>query len=179
MISYHAAIFEGGERLLAGVKFISDLVGEQYKDWLNEFIIFDAGTGTGKTRFILKVLSPFAKSFGKRILFLCNRTKLREDVERQVTLHNMEHVRVMSYQRLEAAIKSHEEPTGYDYIVFDEIHYLTSDAEFNEYTDLTYAYLMKQEGNVCILMSATAKSFFNMLIEKGRVNPAHHYVIAT
>ncbi len=177
MISYHAAIFEGGERLLAGAKYISDLVGEQYKDWLNELVLFDAGTGTGKTTFILFVLAAYAKALGKRILFLCNRTKLRLEVERQVKLHNMEHVRVMSYQRLEAEIKSHEEPTGYDYIVFDEIHYLTSDAEFNEYTDLTYNYLMKQEGNVCILMSATAKSFFNMLIEKGRVNPKHHYVI--
>ena len=109
---------------MAGAKYISDLVGEQYKDWLNELVLFDAETGTGKTYFILFVLAAYAKAFGKRILFLCNRTKLREDVERQVTLRNMDHVRVMSYQRLEAEIKSHEEPTAYRQALREVLNHL-------------------------------------------------------
>ena len=47
-------------------------------------VLFDAGTNSGKTYFILKVLLPWAYEHHKRILFLCNRDALRNQVERDV-----------------------------------------------------------------------------------------------
>ena len=46
--------------------------------------LFDAGTNSGKTYFILKVLLPWAYEHHKRFLFLCNRDALRNQVERDV-----------------------------------------------------------------------------------------------
>ena len=45
---------------------------------------FDAGTNSGKTYFILKTLLPWAYERRKRILILCNREALRNQIERDV-----------------------------------------------------------------------------------------------
>lgn len=46
--------------------------------------MFDAGTNSGKTYFILKTLLPWAYEHRKRILILCNREALRNQIERDV-----------------------------------------------------------------------------------------------
>lgn len=157
-------------------RYISEVIGDRYKEWDNEFIIFDSPTAAGKTYFILNVLSPYAKLSGKRILYLCNRKKLRIEIQEKVRKLPYKNVEVMAYQTLQRMIIKDNEPKGYDYIAFDEIHYLTSDS-FNEYTDVAYQYLMKQKDNVCVLMSATAKSFFRMLLSKKKVKKKHYYTI--
>jgi hypothetical protein len=48
--------------------------------------VFDAGTNSGKTYFILKTLLPWAYEHRKRILILCNREALRSQIERTVAL---------------------------------------------------------------------------------------------
>ena len=40
-------------------QYITDLVGEDYKNW-HGIVVFDAGTNSGKTYFILKTLLPWA-----------------------------------------------------------------------------------------------------------------------
>ena len=44
--------------------------------------MLDAGTNSGKTYFILKALLPWAYEHRKRILILCNREALRNQIER-------------------------------------------------------------------------------------------------
>ena len=51
---------------------------EVYKLWKNEFVVLDCGTGCGKTYFSLHVLGNYAKKQKKKILYLCNRRKLRK-----------------------------------------------------------------------------------------------------
>lgn len=64
---------------------VSDLIQDSYKDWNDGMrIIFDAGTNSGKTYFILNVLLPWAKKNRRKILYLCNRTALRDQVSRDV-----------------------------------------------------------------------------------------------
>lgn len=46
--------------------------------------MLDAGTNSGKTYFILKTLLPWAYEHRKRILILCNREALRNQIERDV-----------------------------------------------------------------------------------------------
>jgi hypothetical protein len=156
---------------------VTDLVKDDYKLWKNEFVIFDCGTGTGKTYFALNVLAPYARIKNKSVLYLCNRRKLREDIERKVKSIPFVTIQVWSYQTLQKKILSGKAIEQYDYIVADEIHYIFSDAMFNNYTDLAYDFLMKQvnRNNVVIYMSATAKSFFAMLVNKELVKQNRVY----
>ena len=64
--------------------YMTDLIGDAYKTW-HGIVVFDAGTNSGKTYFILKVLLPWAHEQHKRILFLCNRDALRNQVESDVS----------------------------------------------------------------------------------------------
>ena len=62
-------------------QYITDLVDEDYKNW-HGIVVLDAGTNSGKTYFILKTLLPWAYEHRKRILILCNREALRNQIER-------------------------------------------------------------------------------------------------
>lgn len=73
----------GTEAVQPTKQYMADLIGEDYKNW-HGIVVFDAGTNSGKTYFILKVLLPWAYEQHKRILFLCNRDALRNQIERDV-----------------------------------------------------------------------------------------------
>jgi len=66
-------------------RYISYRIKEEYKEWgkynTNKYILLSGGTGTGKTHFITHELLDFAAENNKRILFLCNRKALRNQVE--------------------------------------------------------------------------------------------------
>lgn len=64
-------------------QYMTSMIGDDYKNWKG-IVVFDAGTGSGKTYFILKVLLPWAHEQSKRILFLCNRDALRNQIESDV-----------------------------------------------------------------------------------------------
>lgn len=155
--------------------WLSDLVGEDYKRWNKESIIFNCGTGCGKTTFVVKILTPYAKQQGKRILYLCNRKALFNQLEPDIG--DIENVDLMLYQKLQQILRKDEYIKPYDYIVADECHYLYSDAIFNDYTDLSYKFLLEQQDNVVIFMSATADMFFKQLQTSGIVNRKNVYTI--
>lgn len=146
-------------------KYFSDLIGDAYKTWSNEHVILDGGTGTGKTTFIINVLAKSAKSEGKKMLYLCNRKKLLEQIKAAVSKANVsDTVAITTYQHIESDLKKKKGEIGkFDYIVADESHYFSNDAIFNEYTDLIYQYLKIQEDSVVIYISATAKSMFSCM----------------
>lgn len=156
----------------------SELIGDVYKSWDNTRVILDGGTGTGKTYFTLNVLGKYAQQNNKIILYLCNRSKLKEQTYKDVKklkLHST--VYVTTYQSLQNRIKHKEKLPHYDYIIADECHYFTNDALFNEYTDLAYRYLKEQQDNVVIYISATAKVYFHWMKQKEMVVPEHYFLI--
>lgn len=157
-------------------RYISDVIGESYRGWKNEFIILDSGTCSGKTFFVLNTLMQYAKLNKKSILYLCNRAKLRRDIQEKTKCIPECPIDVMSYQSLQKKINKKSYLRHYDYVVADEVHYLTSDS-FNQYTDLTFDFIMKQRDNITIFMSATAQSFFNMLKSKNKVKENRCYRI--
>lgn len=159
--------------------YVSDLVGEEYKSWDNESIILDCGTGTGKTKFILSVLAKYAYVHNKNMLYLCNRKKLREQIQYDVGHLGFSNVEIESYQQLQKKIEDQESIKHYDYIIADEAHYFISDALFNIYTDLSYNFLIHAENCVVVYMSATAKDLYNILESKGKVKKNRHYTIQT
>lgn len=52
----YITIYLGEGRMENKKLYISDIIGDEYKDWNNEKIILDCGTGRGKTYFILNIL---------------------------------------------------------------------------------------------------------------------------
>ena len=159
-------------------KWVSDLIGTDYKRWRDEFIVLDCGTGCGKSYFCLQVLGEYARQEGKQILYLCNRRKLRNQVFDSVKKLNLFNtIYVTSYQTLQRNIQEGREIPYYDYIVADECHYFTTDATFNDYTDISYNYIMKQKHSVVLLVSATAKTFFRNLLEERKVKKKNYYIL--
>ncbi|MDR1700717.1 MAG: DEAD/DEAH box helicase family protein [Lachnoclostridium sp.] len=157
-------------------RYISELIDDDYKKWENEFVIFDAPTNTGKTYFTLNILSQYALKKKRKVLYLCNRSQLRKDIERAVQNLKYTHVTVLSYQTLQQCLLNGDEFVDYGYIIFDEVHYFISDS-FNGYTDVAYQFLMQQTNNVCLLMSATAITLFNSLLMTRKVRRERYYSI--
>ena len=150
--------------------WVSELIGSDYKNWENEFVILDCGTGCGKSYFCIHTLGQYAKEHGKKILYLCNRRKLRKQIYNEVKRLGLQNViYVISYQLLQKNIQKGYTYSLYDYIIADECHYFTTDAKFNDYTDVSYDYLMNQKESVVIWVSATAKVFFRWLEDKRKV----------
>lgn len=104
------------------------------------------------------------------MLYLCNRSALRDKVTNDVLVQYLsDTVTVGTYQWIQERLNSGEVIEQYDYVIADEVHYFTSDANFNEYTNRSYDYLKSLSDCVVIYMSATAKTFFGHLITSGVV----------
>jgi len=56
------------------MQYLTDVIGDDYKNWEKGFIFLNAGTGCGKTYFILNVLTKYANENGKTVLLLVNRS---------------------------------------------------------------------------------------------------------
>ncbi len=89
--------------------YISEKIGDEYKTWgtskSNRYILFDAGTGTGKTHFILNKLLPFCKENGKRILYFCNRRALKNQIKNDIPKELKSAIDVVMYQGYTAWVK--------------------------------------------------------------------------
>lgn len=148
------------------VKWISDIIGDKYNKWNNEYIALDAGTGRGKSYFCINVLGAYAQKRGDRILYLTNRSALRNQIYDEVQEKNLgDTVYVTLYQSMQRDLDKgyFNKYDDYDYIVADECHYFITDAMFNHYTDIAYDFIMSQTDKVVILVSATAKLLFEEL----------------
>ena len=157
--------------------WVSDLIGEKYKNWCNETIILDAGTGCGKTTFCLDILTEYAQNIGKTVLYLCNRSKLKEQILGDIEGLGYDNLTVTTYQNIQEKIIKGLPVERYDYILADECHYFITDALFNDFTDLAYNYIKNSKDSVVIYMSATAKVFFNHLLSAKRVRKENVYTI--
>lgn len=125
--------------------YISDLIPQKvYATWMSgKKIIINAPTGMGKTTFILEEFLPYCKMRGKRILVLCNRRLLARQyrfdlADRYMRYVEMEKdVAVWTYQEVAERVKKSDNIRqlfcDYDVIVWDEVHYFYSDADFNAF----------------------------------------------
>ena len=160
------------------MKHVTDCIGEEYKTWENEIIAIEAGTGRGKTYFIINVLLPYAKSHGKRMLYLCNRKELQRQIEETIPQDCKPFSKVITYQLLESALQGKGTYEHYDYVVADEAHYLFDDS-YNQQTDISGKYLVNivPHNSTLILMSATGDLLFSALHRFKKIKPNRHYKI--
>lgn len=144
--------------------WVSDLIGEEYKKWLNRIVLLACGTGRGKTTFALGIYCKYLLRQGKTVIYLCNRASLKQQVTYEIDKHGIKDITCISYQRLTEMIMSGDNIPDFDVYICDEAHYFLSDAEFNLYTDIVYDYLLNQNPYATLLfMTATYKNIFNKI----------------
>lgn len=143
------------------LKWVSDSIGDDYKKWKKgDTVLISAQTGTGKTWFIKNELLDNIADHEK-LLLVCNRTNLKrqlkkdllkkynlpipEDLEELDAIRTInDKVTITSYHAISNTLK--EEMYGgvksdfslYDYVVFDECHFIFSDGSFNNKTRFAY-----------------------------------------
>lgn len=128
----------------------------------------------------------------KKLIYLCNRSALKlqvlqdlykmKDKELSDNIEDLDYqvdnVRIMSYQAMENKINYRIQNSekyyadkyfsldDYDYIVADEVHYITSDILFNENTNLSfYELLMREHKNSRLILLTATDSKVRPLIE--------------
>ena len=73
-------------------EYIADIIGEQYKSWynsdgtsINQPILISAGTGKGKTYFILHILLKYCAEKQRKLFYFVNRLALHRQLENEIT----------------------------------------------------------------------------------------------
>jgi hypothetical protein len=122
-------------------QYISDIITtEEIQKWQSgDRILIHSQTGSGKSEFIKNNLYEYCKNHNKMILLLSNRNLLRD--QNKIDIQGKEsHINARNYQELESKVlgglSTDELFKPYDYIVYDESHYMFSDSQFNRNTDL-------------------------------------------
>lgn len=164
--------------------YLEKIIGNQYRNWKSgEWIFISAPTGTGKTTFVLNQLVPEAQNAGKEVLFLSNRTILRDQVKNIVArrqgidadmrflkeVEEFDGITLMSYQKIQALMENTSLYSWFDvkrymYVIFDEAHYILEDSTFNA----KVIYIEKFIKGCCctkIFMSATIQEVRSYILE--------------
>ncbi len=138
----------------------------------------DGGTSTGKTTFCLQELGVHAKKNNKKVLYICNRLGLVDQIISEISELGLEDTFIVyTYQTMQQRLIDGISIHKADYIIADECHYFYSDS-FNGYTDLSFEYLINESKNaVLVMMSATAKRLFLWLENNFLLDPCNKYVI--
>lgn len=156
------------------MRFIADSIKQEYEKWTEGDVVFiSSPTGSGKTTFVLNTLLPYLRKKGKRVLYLVNRTILKEQLEHEIRnlpydLQNT--IQVELYQTIERKLlefflwnndyyeREANRYSEFDYVVCDEAHYFLMDSNYNTNTILSYSYIRNYYYNkIRIYMSATIK----------------------
>jgi hypothetical protein len=122
-------------------KYISDIItDEEISKWKpGERILITAQTGLGKSHFVKNNIYEFCKENNLKCLFLSNRILLRQQNEKDLD-ERAEIIKPINYQTLEKQILNGQDIidvfAGFDFIIYDECHYLFSDSDFSRNTDL-------------------------------------------
>ena len=116
------------------------IIMHHYNIRQNTFII--SPTGSGKTYYILDVLTP-----GHKCLYLCDNNNLKRSVLKHPNtveygvLNASADVEVMTYKQFgkETIYRTRDFINEYDYVIADEVHNLIDYSKFSNDTDLTRA----------------------------------------
>lgn len=157
----------------ANSKFSNVISIEEMKQWKGN-VILEGGTGSGKTTLVLEKFVPLNKD--KSFLYLCNRKRLLNQIEKDIDQLNHNNVTVKTYQWLDNCIEHSYPIKEYDYIICDEFHYTFEDSVFNELTGNSFNYIVN--GNTPVIyMSATCRQLFHLFVHHEVVPTDQHYYI--
>ena len=169
------------------LKWVSDTIGEEYKQWSKgDIVAIQAQTGTGKTYFVKNVLVPYMDKY-EHMLIISNRTNLKRQVKidllkklQKDTPKNLKeldkittvgNVTLLSYHQI-AIMRQAQEEKGkeinldiYKYIICDECHWFKSDASFCDKTELAWKELIRtrHRESIVVYISATMEEIRPMI----------------
>lgn len=138
-------------------KYIGEqITQEDISEWGKNIVTIKAGTGAGKSVFIKDNLYNYAKTNGKKILLLVHRNNCRDQFKMDI-VGKEDVIELTTYQSIDTFFTNNNpfHFAQYDYIVCDEFHYFTSDASFNNTTDMSIEHILNSD-STRIFMSATA-----------------------
>ena len=154
--------------------YIADSIGTEYEQWKGGDVVFiSSPTGSGKTTFILNDLLSFLAKRGQKVLYLVNRTVLKEQLEEErnrLPFELRKCIDVVLYQTIESRLSelkfdgtflwrnyhTVQKYLNYDCVVCDEAHYFMMDSNYNTNTILSYKFVSDCFKNkIRIYMSAT------------------------
>lgn len=188
-------------------RWISDLIGDEYKEWEPGLVAIEAMTGTGKTIFVLEHLIKWCADIvytvmpPYRVLYLTNRSSLRDEIKsvanavRQgylkedpemgctCVIDDFQIVQIMNYQCLEKIIRENPEHgeqfvEQFRYVVCDEAQYFFGDSQFNENTIISYRAIMKASQHATVIaMTATPENMFTAWMRKGLLAQNRYYYL--
>ena len=188
-------------------RWISDLIGDEFKEWEPGLVAIEAMTGTGKTIFVLEHLIKWCADIvytvmpPYRVLYLTNRSSLRDEIKsvanavRQgylkedpemgctCVIDDFQIVQIMNYQCLEKIIRENPEHgerfvKQFRYVVCDEAQYFFGDAQFNENTIISYRAIMKASQHATVIaMTATPENMFTAWMRKGLLAKNRYYYL--
>ena len=157
--------------------------------WRHDTPVFiQADTGTGKSTFVIRELYRHVVEHGGRLLVVSNRVALTVQYKAEMlrlyapkqlkafTAYGLQHqdhfeglsAEFCSYQGLRAFSRKYKEGkiAPFDYVVFDEVHFLCSDSFFAEDTDWLRLNIPSVfQRAVRIYMTATPWAIQNLLAE--------------
>lgn len=157
---------KGGNKIS---KNVSDVITiNDIKSWKQgEIVTITAGTGRGKSHFIMNKLYNSIDHFSLKgkILFLIHRNDPKEQFKKKLIRDKKTNlIDIKTYQHIETSITNGKgfDFSDYRYIVLDEFHRFLSDS-FTATTDISLNAIINQSNAVKIMMSATGNymmSFF-------------------
>lgn len=181
------------------LKWVSEIIGDDYKTWKNgDIITIECQTGTGKTFFVTNKLLPYAIKQNKKILYIANRIHLKRQMKIDVAkiqnipinykdfciLDEIEvigNITITSYQKIQNSILNdqyhidcqddlYDKYLNFDYIVWDECHFIIQDAAFNNKTVFFHDYYLKKCNKNCIiLMLSATMDYVKQLINEDNI----------
>lgn len=155
--------------------YISDVIKNEYiEKWKkNDMIFIFAGTGSGKTTFVLNtILSSYINN--NKILYLVPREILKKQIEIRITeiaakpenrykaKEYSTNIQVCTYQYIEELLIKNKHKINntninkFDLIICDEFHYFITDCTFNSNTQISYDFIFHNEKNKSIKLLLTA-----------------------
>lgn len=167
--------------------YIADIINSsEIRKWnKGDRILITGQTGRGKSQWVKDQLYQFCKENNKKILLLSNRVVLKE--QNRVEIVEDEKVDVISlrnYQTLENSYLYGNTLNQlfeiYDYIIYDEIHYILSDSSFNGNTDILMLPLQEpSKDKIFVFITATPEAIlkYNQTFEfRYTVEPDYSYI---
>ncbi|WP_169786345.1 DEAD/DEAH box helicase family protein [Viridibacillus arvi] len=166
---------------MKGEKEMSNYVTEDFTEEFmeslsNEWLYLIGGEcGSGKTTAIMEKLVPYAAKNNKSVLYVCNRTALKDQLKQKykhedTLLHENplkevnDNLTIGMYQSITTSLEHRNMflyAQHYDYVILDEAHliYDASDYDINAFMFLEY---LNQLESVIIALSGTPKSVIKM-----------------
>jgi hypothetical protein len=148
-------------------QYIADIIpSSEINKWKpGDRILITSQTGSGKSQWVKDQLYNYCEDSGKKILLLSNRSILRDQNKTEIEAENKQDIITLrNYQSLEKMIEEHEYTVenvfnNFDFIVYDEVHYVFSDSSFNPNTDiLMKPILYSLENKILIFITATPQT---------------------